>query len=92
MGMSTHIVGFRPPDENYFKMKAVWDACAAAGVLVPDEVDIYFDGTEPDPVGMEVDLSSIVEEWADRDYREGLQFDVEKIPSGVRYIRFYNSW
>lgn len=56
MGMSTHVVGFIPPDEKWQKMKAVWDACRAAGVEVPEDVCDFFEGGEPDPAGVEVML------------------------------------
>lgn len=29
MGMSMHVVGYKPADEHWKKMKAAWDACAA---------------------------------------------------------------
>ena len=32
MGMSTHIVGFRPADEAWNKHKKVWDTCVGAGL------------------------------------------------------------
>jgi len=70
--MSTHVVGFRPPDEKWKKMKAVWDACEAAGAKIPDEVSDFFDGEEPDARGVEVDLeeSDVAKKWRD-DGREG---------------------
>ena len=35
MSMSTHVVGFHPPDEKWKEMKAAWDACMAANVNPP---------------------------------------------------------
>ena len=51
MSMSTSVVGFVPPDEEWKKMKAVWDACANADVETPNDVDDFFSGKEPDKNG-----------------------------------------
>jgi hypothetical protein len=89
MGMSTHVTGFAPPDERWVKMKAIWDACGAAGIDVPDEVDGFFGGEAPDPAGVEVELT--LRKWRDGE-REGYELDVSAIPPQVKTIRFYNSW
>lgn len=89
--MNTHVVGFRPADAKWRKMKDVWDACVAADTLVPPEVAKFFGEDEPDDSGIEVDLSRVLREWED-DSRAGYELDVDKIPSGVTSIRFYNSW
>jgi hypothetical protein len=70
-------------------MKAIWDACKAASVPVPDEVVNFFDGEDPDPAGVEVELPA--REWSD-EYRRGFELDVAAIPRQIRTIRFYNSW
>jgi hypothetical protein len=89
MSMSTHVIGFAPPDEKWQQMKAIRDACKAAKVAVPKDVEDFFDWQEPDPAGVEVELTMV--EWSD-DGREGLEIEVEKIPAHVKRIRFYNSW
>lgn len=89
MGMSTHVVGFRPPDDDWKKMKAVYDACTAAGVDPPREVSEFFEDGPPDPAGVEVKLSP--REWV-ADGRSGYEVDVDTLPPGVKVIRFYNSW
>lgn len=91
MSMSTHVVGFRPPDEKWRKMKAAYDACQLAGISIPDEVDEYFNGETPDEAGVEVEIDSILEEWGD-DSRQGYQIDITKLPKDVKILRFYNSW
>lgn len=91
MSMSTHVVGFRPPDEKWRKMKAVYDSCQSAGIDIPDEVDEYFNGETPDEAGVEVEIDSILEEWGD-DSRQGYQIDIAKLPKNVKILRFYNSW
>jgi hypothetical protein len=88
--MSTSVIGFIPPDEHWERMKAVWDACCAGGVPVPDEVVTFFGDEEPDPAGVEVELP--LREWKNRLSSEGYELDVAAIPEHVKTIRFYNSW
>lgn len=93
MGMTTHIVGFRPPDEKWKQMKSVWDACKEAGVPVPTKVVDFFAGLVPDPTGVEVD---ICKDYAVSEYengsRSGIEVDITKLPQDVKIIRFWNSW
>lgn len=93
MSMSTHIVGFRPPDSKWKQMRAVWDACDQAGVPVPDEVTQFFNGEPPDINGIEVDLKchEACCGGGDRD-RIGYTIDLEKLPPNITKIRFYNAW
>ncbi len=91
MSMSTHIVGFRPPDGQWKKMKRVYEACVSAGVEVPETVMEYFEWNEEavNGPGMEVEIKA---EKYTEDSKEGFVVDVKSLPEGVRYIRFYNSW
>jgi hypothetical protein len=96
MGMSTHIMGFKAPDDRWRQMKAVWDACAAAHIDVPQEVFGYFEGENPDPAGVEVSETALMDvgalrEWGDS-YRSGYEIVVAYVPDDVTTIRFYNSW
>jgi len=93
MSMSTHIIGFRPPDKKWKEMKKVYDACIEARLEIPKEVDEFFGGEEPDESGvmLEIEEDEAVEEWSD-DMRQGFQVDVTKLPKDLKYIRFYNSW
>lgn len=97
MGMSTHVMAFRPPDEEWQRMKAVWDACQAAKIPIPQEVDSYFDGDAPDPAGVEIPLTRYptnqpsVREWSD-EYRSGYEVLLDQLPAGTQIVRFYNSW
>lgn len=94
MSMSTHVVGIRPPDANWLKHKKVWDACEAAGVAIPRATMDFFDGVEPDDAGVLLDddkLNDAVTEWKD-EYRSGFEVEIEKLPAGVKRLRFYNSW
>lgn len=86
--MSTHVVGFIPPDQHWKRLKAVHDACIAAGVDVPYAVETTI-GSDPTDYGREVEIE--VQEWASTG-REGYDVDIAKLPDGVTVIRFYNSW
>jgi hypothetical protein len=89
MSLSTHVTGFTPPDGTWQQMKAVWDACEAARVPVPEEVATFFGDEPPDPAGVETGLP--LREW-NGDSRAGYELDVAAIPPQVQVIRFYNSW
>lgn len=93
MSMSTHVIGFRPPDATWKKMKEAWDACKRAGVNPPKEVDDFFNGENPDEAGVEVDLhkAGCIREYR-RDSASGYEVDVGKLPAGISIIRVFNSW
>lgn len=98
MSMSTHVVGFHPPDEKWLKMKAVWDACKAAGTSVPTEVERFFNGEQPDNNGIEVWLDGTFKEMHPSCTRygavgkDGFEIDISKLPKNITKIRFFNSW
>lgn len=89
MSMSTRVVGFVPPDEQWKKMKQVWEACEAADIEVPEAVHQFFNWQDPDDQGVEVELP--LTEWSE-ETSQGYELEVDKIPANVRVIRFYNSW
>ena len=101
MGMLMHVVGFVPPDDEWCKMKAVYDACAAAEVDAPKDVLKFFGmcemdegGGGPDAHGREVGqeaMGSAVTKWSD-DYRNGYEVEVAKLPKNIKVLRFYCSW
>jgi hypothetical protein len=93
MGMSTHVQGFKAPDDKWKEMKAVWDACEAAGISPPEAVSKYFEWDKPDDRGVEVKLegTGYCTEWGD-DYRSGFEIEMRKLPADVTHIRFYNSY
>ena len=92
MGMSTHVIGFKPADEKWHKMKAVWDACEKAGIDTPEEVIDFFADEPPDENGVVVYIeeTDYCKEWKD-DMKEGFEIEVYKLPKDVKIIRFYNS-
>lgn len=92
MGMSTHAVGFRPPDKQWKKMKRIWEDCEEAGVSIPKEVEKFFQGESPgDAPGMEIDLGEAVTRY-NAEMCDGYEIDVTKLPEGVKIIRVYNSY
>lgn len=96
MGMSTHVVGFIPPDEGWKKMKAVWDTCALAGIDPPDEVSRFFQDMPPDDRGIEIERPELerlgaAREWSD-DMCQGYEVDLSKLPPEVKFLRFFNSY
>ena len=93
MGMSTHVIGFVPPDDKWSRMKSAWDACKAAGIVPPDEVEAFFNYAPPDDRGVEIDLerSGCASEWS-TDSSNGYEIDLSRVPDNVRTIRFYNSY
>ncbi len=91
MGMSTHIIAFRPPDKEWLEMKQVYDACLTAGIDIPGQVEAFFGGDRPDDSGVRIDISLLLEEWQEES-RQGYQLDLSKLPDGIKILRFYNSW
>ena len=93
MGMSTHIIGIKPPDEKWRKMKAIYDACIKGEVGIPQEVEDFFDGEPPDEKGVVIDLEEdqCCSAYS-ADMQDGFEIDAEKLPDDVKIIRFYNSY
>lgn len=93
MSMSTYVVGFRPPDEAWLKMKAAWDACEQAGVDAPAEVMKFFDYDPPqDKPGQDIKLGDAVRQLDPESPTRGFEVDIAKLPRGLQFIRFYNTW
>lgn len=89
MGMSTRVVGYTA-DEQWQKMRAVWAACAAAGIDPPEAIFEFFRGEGPvDAPGREVAIRA---DKLPGEYEDGYEVDIEALPKGVRFIRFYCSW
>lgn len=93
MGMSTHVIGFRPPDDKWKKMKAVYDACKEADTDPPEEVERFFNDQPPDPAGVEVRLrdTPCCKEYNDGVSQWGYEIDLSKLPKDVTVIRVFNS-
>lgn len=93
MSMSTWVYGFKPPDEKWRRMKAVYDACSLAGTDLPKEVDKFFQGQIPDAAGVEVSLvdTACCQEYIE-EMKSGFEIDLTKLPKDIRIIRFVNSF
>jgi hypothetical protein len=96
MSSSMNVIAFKPADEKWQRMKAVYDACEAAGVRAPDKVERYFGGDKPDPAGVEVSEQELltagaVREWRE-EMREGYEVDVTELPPDVTIVRFFMSY
>lgn len=104
MSMSTHVTGFKPPDERWHQMKAIWDNCKAAKIAVPDVVETFFEMEEPSDAGVKVELIHYrggdkqllhgVEEIR-RDGCSGFRVDLVKLKAvqpDVTVLEFENSW
>lgn len=87
MSRDVSITGYRPPNEQFKKMGAVYDACRAAKIPIPEEVLKYFNyESPPSHGGVSVKIESaitalpgpVVWEWT---------IDVSKLPQGLPYIR-----
>jgi hypothetical protein len=93
MSMSTHIVGFKPPDEKWKAMKAIWEACERGHVPLPREVIDFFAGNPPDDAGVEVPLDKHACVSPHKsEGQNGYEVDVTALPKDVTIIRFFNSW
>ncbi len=93
MGMSTSIVLLRDKkDLQYQKNLKVLISCQEADIDPPKEVDDYFggDGVDNDP-DFPLEIEFKPREWSD-EMAEGVEIDVDKLPPGVKTIRFCNSW
>ena len=83
-----HIVGLRNHDEQWSRMKAVYDTCMSAHVDVPPAVTDYFKTNSLDSGGPEVDLKALTIDWQS-DLSIGMELDLSIIPAGVTKLRFY---
>ena len=91
MSMSTHVEGVMPADERWKQMKAVHDACTAAGLEVPAQVVAYFGFEVPDDAGavMLLDHRHGVRRWH-REGRRGFDVELALLPEDVAIVRFYH--
>ena len=94
MGMSTHVVGFRPPDERFKKLMKIYQLCREAGEVPPQGVMDFFNDEDPDPRGVQVNLekSGCLKGWRGESGDQGYEVDLTKLPKDVTVLRFYNSW
>lgn len=94
MGMSTYVRGFRPPDDRFGEMKRIWDACKAADIDPPEDVDEFFENEPPDILGTEVEIEDCKGDF-ETDYQNGFEINLNDLAAKhpeVTVIRFWNSW
>lgn len=93
MSMSTSVYGIRPADEAYRAMESVWKACTAAKVPIPKPVLDFFNGVNPDPSGVLVDIEEhpAVSKWSDPE-KDGFEVDLTKLDPTIKKLRFVNNW
>jgi len=94
MGMSTYVEALGQPDERWWQMKEVWEACTTADIEIPREVNEFFDWAEPkiEDGRTEIELpQKCMKKYTD-DSREGIEINLEELPEGVEILRFINSW
>jgi hypothetical protein len=72
------------------EMKAVYDACKKAKVQIPEDVMRFFNWSDPDPLGVEVEIPHRA--FNSERKGQGIEIDVSRIPKDVAVVRFYNSW
>ncbi len=97
MGMSIHVEAFKPANEKWKKMKAIWDSCEEGGIEIPREVERYFNDEPPDEAGVKVGDWSQYEKpkgfpkWLKRYSHTddtGFEIDTSKLPEDVTVVRF----
>lgn len=85
MDVSVKVVGVTNNQDPQFKqMFAVYQACKAADVEIPDAVIDYFDDEEPNPDGLEV---AIPVEKSSGEMKYFYDFNIKKLPKNVESIR-----
>jgi hypothetical protein len=91
MSMLVGVTGLTKPDEQWLKMKAVWDTCTEAGVVIPHTVKEYFDFDEPNEQEFAMSLHTLATKYENSN-EVGYEIEVDNIPSNVKTIRFYVSF
>lgn len=96
LSTSTRVYGIVPPDGRWQQMKAVWDACQAADVSLPLDVETFFNGEEPDEAGVLINLGNheALRVWSPGgdSMQEGVEIELAALPPGVTIVRFVNSY
>lgn len=93
----------RPPDDEWKRMFAAYEACKAAGIAPPADVDRFFDYREPAAEGMTERVAymgvirgrsteagtPLVAGLVEGEDRAGFVLDLSKVPKGVKQLRVY---
>lgn len=103
MSTNQHVYGIIKPDEKHKKIMAVVKSCYDAEIELPREVNNYFRNSdlfecsaeyilEEAKYGILKDIPQDAIENYSADMCEGIDVDLEKLPSGIHKIRFYTSY
>lgn len=88
MSTNVFVTGVGEANEDFIKMKAVYTACIKADIEIPEEVEEFFDGDDPENlVGSPINIEKFSK--GDAETEEGMLIDVQALPEYVRYIRVY---
>lgn len=85
------IIALCEPDEKWKQMKAIYDLCVHARVIVPEEVEAYFNYNEP-PDTQTVNVTSklrLVTDYSNPQYYTLKLFD---LPDNTTALNFENLW
>ena len=86
--MGLYIEGIVPVDDEWKRMKKVWDACQEAGIDVPDEVAEFFDWKSPDDDGMSIELEDGTHyERFSEEMVDGISIVLKHLPKKVQVIK-----
>lgn len=92
MGASLHVAGFKPANDQWDKMKSVYESCQAAGIDIPKEVAEFFDYEPPEnKAGLEVDLETALQPYQSEGC-DGYELKLSDIPAGVESLRIFNAY
>lgn len=92
MGADLVIQGFKPPDEKWTQMKAVYDACKKANVGIPEQVDDFFAGEAPDAHGVYVSRKELKAAIEPMENADGYIVDLRKLPAEITHLKVWNSY
>lgn len=89
--MDVYFRGIKAPTEDYRKKLAAYKALEDAGLDIPEELDNFFGGEEPDKDGVAVRIDGAVKgDLMDGDNE--VIIDLAKLPDGVTHIKVILSY
>lgn len=95
MSMSTYLIGIKPKDENWHRMRMILELCERGKVQAPAEVLKYFEGApdrSDDGVLVYLSAQSVGCKEYVSDSKEGFDVDLSKLDPEIKILRFVNSW
>ena len=92
MSVDLYVVMLRDGESSHHQaMVKAMNACKEAGICMPAEIEVYFEGThnEDEPLKLhhhDCESKGIIREYSS-EYESGYEIDVTNIPEGVVTIR-----